>query len=206
MMNGLRSHKPRLASPDQEIEMHAAIPPVAAAAYVPRGFNAAVELGRLQKVLEQVQARRLVHAPALMDAVLPAIVALEGILSAALPARQEQLAGLAPWQRRKVAQMVEEHLHGPLAVSDMAATARLSRSAFTRAFTASFGQPPHSYVVGRRIARAQDLMVTTNEPLAQIALACGLADQAHLSRVFRQRIGTTPRSWRRTASAADMAA
>jgi AraC-like DNA-binding protein len=40
-------------------------------------------------------------------------------------------------------------------------------------------------------------MLTTSESLSQIALACGLADQAHLSRRFRQVTGTTPGAWRR---------
>lgn len=173
---------------------------------LPLGFDAAAELGRLQKVLEELQRREAAHVPALIEAVRPAIATLRGILRSALPGRQERPAGLAPWQRRKVARLIEENLQDPITVAEMAEAARLSRSAFTRAFSVSFGQSPHAYVVGRRIARAQDLMMSTNEPLAQIAVACGLADQAHLSRVFRQRTGTTPRSWRRTALSTDIAA
>ena len=41
------------------------------------------------------------------------------------------------------------------------------------------------------------MMVETDEPLCQIALACGLCDQAHLSRVFRRRHGVSPGAWRR---------
>jgi len=175
-------------------------------ASLPLGFDAPAELGRLQKVLEELQRHEVAHTPALMEAVRPAIVALGGILRSVLPGREESRSGLSPWQRRKVARLIEESLHEPIPVAEMANVARLSRSAFTRAFSASFGQSPHAYVVGRRIARAQELMISTNEPLAQIAVACGLADQAHLSRVFRQRIGTTPRSWRRTALSRDIAA
>jgi len=40
-------------------------------------------------------------------------------------------------------------------------------------------------------------MLTTEDPLSQIALACGLADQAHLSKLFRRAVGETPSAWRR---------
>jgi len=44
---------------------------------------------------------------------------------------------------------------------------------------------------------AQELMLSTNDPLSQIALACGFADQSHLSKQFRRRLGQTPSVWRR---------
>jgi AraC family transcriptional regulator len=40
-------------------------------------------------------------------------------------------------------------------------------------------------------------MLTTEDPLSQIALACGMADQAHLSKLFRRGVGETPSAWRR---------
>jgi len=40
-------------------------------------------------------------------------------------------------------------------------------------------------------------MRTTSEPLARIALDCGLCDQSHLTRQFRRLVGMTPRAWRR---------
>jgi AraC family transcriptional regulator len=115
---------------------------------------------------------------------------------AARPARQ--CGGLAPWQKRKVQAYIESRLEEPVLVKDLAGLVSQSTSYFCRAFKASFGEPPHSYIVRARIERARALMITTSDCLSQIALACGLADQAHLCRRFRQATGTTPGAWRRS--------
>ncbi len=105
--------------------------------------------------------------------------------------------GLAPWQIIRVRAYVEAHLDSTIRMRDLAAIARLSTSHFSRSFTCSFGVTPFAYVAGRRLARAQHLMLTTDDPLCQIALACGLCDQSHLTRMFRRHIGISPNTWRR---------
>jgi len=105
--------------------------------------------------------------------------------------------GLAPWQRRKVQRFIDEGLEGALPVEGLANLVSLSSSYFCRAFKETFGEPPHAYIIKRRVERAKMLMLTTSESLSQIALACGLVDQAHLCRCFRQVAGMTPGAWRR---------
>jgi AraC family transcriptional regulator len=105
--------------------------------------------------------------------------------------------GLAPWQQRKVDRYVREHLERPMRVDELAEQVSLSASHFCRAFKDSFGDTPHAYIVRLRLERAQELMLSTEDTLSQIALACGLADQAHLSKLFRREIDETPNAWRR---------
>jgi AraC-like DNA-binding protein len=48
------------------------------------------------------------------------------------------------------------------------------------------------------VARALDLLLLTAEDsVCQISLACGMCDQAHLTRVFRRVVGESPTAWRR---------
>ncbi len=111
--------------------------------------------------------------------------------------RSVEAGGLASWRANRVLAHVEQHLDGPLRSDALAALAGLSTGHFIRAFKARFGLPPHAYVLQRRIERAKGLMLATEDRrLAQIALICGLADQAHLSRVFRRFVGETPNAWR----------
>jgi hypothetical protein len=56
---------------------------------------------------------------------------------------------------------------------------------------------PHAYVLRLRLELAQNLTLTTDDPLSQIALSCGLADQAHLSKLFRRTFHDTPNASRR---------
>jgi AraC-like DNA-binding protein len=105
--------------------------------------------------------------------------------------------GLAPWQIRKVKRYFRAQLQTPLRLEKVADHLQLSISHFCRAFKESFGTPPHNYIIRLRLELAKSLMLTTGEPLSRIALECGLADQAHLSKLFRRILGETPSRWRR---------
>jgi len=105
--------------------------------------------------------------------------------------------GLAPWQLARVRQHIDRHLASRLTNSGLAALVRLSEDHFARAFKASVGCPPHTYVVARRVERAKTLMLRSDLPLSQIALAAGFVDQPHLTRLFRARVGASPASWQR---------
>lgn len=125
---------------------------------------------------------------------LPSAVSVSGDV----PAK----GGLAAWQLRRVRDHVERHLDAPILIDDLAAVARLSPGHFCRAFKASTGDTAHGYIVRQRIRRAQTLMLNTQDSLSQIACACGLTDQAHLTRLFRRLVNDTPLAWRRAWQAA----
>ena len=105
--------------------------------------------------------------------------------------------GLAPWQVRRVLAHIEAHLSTPIRNNDLATIARLSTFHFNVAFRNSVGESPHRHIIRRRIERAQGLMLSTEKPLTDIAAECGLADQAHLTRLFRAIVGESPAAWRR---------
>ena len=105
-------------------------------------------------------------------------------------------AGLAPWRLARVRGHIERHLDSPLTNAGLAALVRLNEDHFARAFKASVGRPPHAYVVARRVEHAKSLLTGSNLSLCEIALAAGFADQAHLSRRFKESVGASPASWR----------
>jgi AraC family transcriptional regulator len=105
--------------------------------------------------------------------------------------------GLAPWQMLRVRAFIDSNLHRPIYVRHLSAVAQRSPAYFCRKFKLAFGEPPHAYVVRRRLEKACHLMVTSASPQSEIALSVGFSDQAHLCRHFRSAFGQSPASWRR---------
>jgi AraC family transcriptional regulator len=105
--------------------------------------------------------------------------------------------GLAPWQVRLVTRHIDATSASTVRTQDCAKIARLSASHFSRAFKVSFGETFSHYVIRRRVERAQEMMMLTDEPLCQIALSCGFCDQSHFTRVYQRQVGSSPASWRR---------
>jgi AraC family transcriptional regulator len=143
----------------------------------------------------------VLHAAELLRTRPPNALADPPVYDSPSAAPSASRGGLAPWVARKVSTYIETHLESAISAADLAGLANRSVYHFCRAFRESFSEPPHTYVMRRRIERAQGLMLQTNLSLAQIALDCGLADQAHLNKSFRRFVGQSPGAWRRARSA-----
>lgn len=105
--------------------------------------------------------------------------------------------GLAPWQERRAKNLMQADLETDIVLADIARECGLSVSYFARAFKKTTGLPPHRWLLRHRVERAKEMMQTSRTPLAEIALACGFADQSHFSRVFSQLTGVAPGAWQR---------
>ena len=105
--------------------------------------------------------------------------------------------GLAPWQQRRAIDLLTANLDAEVPLAKVAKECRLSTGHFNRAFRASMGKPPHQWLLRRRVEKAKDMMRNTGCSLAEVAVACGFADQSHLTRVFVRLCGVSPGRWRR---------
>ena len=126
-----------------------------------------------------------------------ASVILQSEIERRSPAKGAKPGALAAWQIARVRAFIDENLHCTIHVKDLSAVAQRSTAHLSRSFKQAFGEPPHAYVVRRRLERACHLMLTSSASLRNIALSVGLSDQAHLSRLFRQAFGQSPTGWRR---------
>lgn len=105
---------------------------------------------------------------------------------------------LTPARLKRVSELIEARLDERLSVAMLADAVRLSEASFSRAFRAATGMPPHAHLRDRRIARARLLIVTTKRDLDEIALDCGFSSHAHMTALFRQRLGIAPSALRWT--------
>ncbi len=129
--------------------------------------------------------------------ILEACSVLEGTDAAPDPVARPVRGGLAPWQVQRVKAYIEANLGRSVTVRELSAVVRLGPNYFQRAFKTQFDVSPHVFVMQRRIEKAQELMLTTDRPLCEIALCAGFSDQAHLATRFRRLVGTPPSVWRR---------
>ncbi|MDF7189943.1 AraC family transcriptional regulator, partial [Escherichia coli] len=78
-----------------------------------------------------------------------------------------------------------------ISLLDLARETGLSRFQVLRGFARVTGLTPHAYQVQRRVALARRL-IAQGEPLAEVAAACGFADQSHMTRQFVRKYGVSP--------------
>jgi len=99
---------------------------------------------------------------------------------------------------RAALEYIEAHLCEDVSLDAIAAAANLSTFRFARGFRKATGQPPHQYVIGRRLERAKELLRTTDEEIGEVARRVGFASQSHFTAVFSRRCGLPPRRYRQT--------
>lgn len=105
--------------------------------------------------------------------------------------------GLAPWQKKRVTELVLQHLDGTLRLTTLACECGLSVSHFTRSFRRTFGTSAHRYLILQRVERSKALLKESVLSLAEVALESGFSDQADFSRTFKAAVGSPPGQWKR---------
>jgi AraC-like DNA-binding protein len=84
----------------------------------------------------------------------------------------------------------------PLGVNELARAAGLSRAHFSREFRRAFGEPPHAYLLTRRLERAAALLRTTDRSVAEICFAVGLQSVGSFTTSFTRTYGVSPTVYR----------
>ena len=98
------------------------------------------------------------------------------------------LAHLLEWAQRR--------LHEGLSVARLAQEVHMSTRTLSRRFSETTGASPASWVIGLRIARAKDLLETSDRSIERVAVNCGFGSAASLRLHFRRRVRMSPTAWR----------
>jgi len=93
---------------------------------------------------------------------------------------------LPAWQQKRVVEFIEEHLAEQIS---LAALVDLSLYHFARAFTQSFGVPPHRYHMARRMDRARSLLQMPELWVTQIGIQIGFCETSSFTKAFRRFTG-----------------
>ncbi|MEV6669865.1 helix-turn-helix domain-containing protein [Streptomyces sp. NPDC051162] len=107
-------------------------------------------------------------------------------------------SGLAP-----LLHWATERLHEPLTASLLARQAGTSVRTLVRRFHQATGTTPLQWLQAQRVARAKELLETTDQPMDRIAEQCGLGGAGNLRLHFARSVGIPPTEYRRSYRASD---
>ncbi|MGH3010587.1 MAG: helix-turn-helix domain-containing protein [Gaiellaceae bacterium] len=98
--------------------------------------------------------------------------------------------------------LIDARYREPLDVETLARAAHLSPAHFSREFRRTFGEPPHQYLLTRRLERAAALLRNTDRTVADICLLVGLRSVGSFTSSFGRAYGLTPAAYRAAHSPA----
>ncbi len=113
------------------------------------------------------------------------------------PSLEFKANGLSSLQLARVIDYMKVNLAQDLSILDLATLTGMSESHFSRSFKQSVGIAPYQYLIQQRVERAKQLLKQPAISISDIALDCGFANQTHLTKVFRQMTGTTPKAYQK---------
>lgn len=100
---------------------------------------------------------------------------------------------------KRVLKFIDEHLAEDIGLNDVAEAAFLSPSYLSQLLKKQTGLAFVQWLTARRMDRARELLVHSAERISTVAHLVGFSDEAYFTRRFRQRFGTSPSDYRRTA-------
>jgi len=114
--------------------------------------------------------------------------------------RRSPGGALSPARERRAKELLASRLSAEVSIAEIASACGLSRAYFVSAFRQSTGTTPHKWLQGYKIERVKTLLARSDMTIAEMAAACGFADQSHLTRAFTKALGLAPAAWRRQCS------
>ena len=91
---------------------------------------------------------------------------------------------------------IAQNYQRDITVEKIAEACNLNRTYFGRMFKKTIGHTPQEYFTRFRMARAIDLMRSTDAPISAIAQQVGYPNPLHFTKVFKKEFGMSPRAWR----------
>lgn len=161
-----------------------------------RGEKEAVALARRLRRVLLSQQPDMRHAAQLAAALLAhGALLLDGASAPAGASRRAAYDADRPAHAR-VLDAIEQDLASPWPLEVLAALAGMPLLRFLRSFTHATGMTPHAWITERRLQHARRMLRSTNAPLAEIAAACGFAQQSHMGALLKREAAQTPAQYR----------
>lgn len=93
-------------------------------------------------------------------------------------------------------QVIEANLFSHMTVEELAQQMNLSTSSFKREFVRLYNDSPANYIRNRKLEKAAELLLVSNERISDIAFNCGFNDLANFTKSFNEKYHTSPTNYR----------
>ena len=100
--------------------------------------------------------------------------------------------------QEQMMEFIYEHFDEPLTLDEIAASGNISRSQCSKLFKQYSGMSPITFLNHHRLEVSRDMLRSTDESIANIALACGFSDQSYFNRLFLREYACTPLEYRKS--------
>lgn len=95
-------------------------------------------------------------------------------------------------------QIIEANLFSQIGIDELAKETNLSASTFKREFKRLYNDSPANYIKNKRLEKAAELLLISDERITSIAFDCGFNDLANFTKSFHSKYGITPTNYRLT--------
>jgi AraC-like DNA-binding protein len=93
-------------------------------------------------------------------------------------------------------QIIEAHLFLQVGIEELARKTDLSVSSFKREFTKLYNDSPANYIKTKRLEKAAELLLASDNRITDIAFDCGFNDLANFTKSFHGKYNVTPTNYR----------
>ncbi|MDD4239468.1 MAG: AraC family transcriptional regulator [Desulfotomaculaceae bacterium] len=95
---------------------------------------------------------------------------------------------------------IHEHFSESITIDEIAASANISRSECFRCFRKLINKKPFEYLNEYRLERALKMLINTDKTITEISCVCGYKHSSYFGKLFRAKVGYSPRSYRKLYS------
>ncbi len=93
-------------------------------------------------------------------------------------------------------QTIHKYIFNDISIDELAKRCNRSLTSFKKEFRKHFYEPPHKWFIRQRLMHSRLLLISTNQSISEIGIACNFPNTSHFIKLFKKEYGLTPAIYR----------
>lgn len=153
----------------------------------------------IEEIAEELRAHRTGYHEAVRLIVCQLLLQINRFIVTGM-VNPNEIFRMAPSWMMEALKTIDEHPEHEIGLVRLAEQANVSASHFSRVFRQLTTMNVTNYVNAKRIIRAKEMLIQSDENIHEIADKCGFDTSTHFYRVFKSLTGVTPNTYRKSIS------